>query len=140
VSAAFGHRDAARHHGSPSFYLSLSAAEAFMGVGVWHPEPDSLAKIRDAIVARSAKWKDAINDRKFKTRFEMMGDMLSRPPKGFDPEHSLIEDLKRKDFVGGTELTKKEVCSAEFMDLFAGACAASAPFMRFLTAAMALKW
>ena len=52
----------------------------------------------------------------------------------------MIEDLKRKDFVGGTQFTRKEVCSAEFMDLFSNACASSAPFMKFLTEAMGLKW
>jgi uncharacterized protein (TIGR02453 family) len=139
ASSAFSHRDGA-HFNSPSFYLSLSPAEAFAGVGVWHPHADTVAKIRDAIVARPAKWKAAINDRKFKARFEMMGDMLSRPPKGYSPTHPLIEDLKRKDFVGGTEFTRKEVCSADFMDLFATACASSAPFMKFLTEAMGLKW
>jgi uncharacterized protein (TIGR02453 family) len=139
ASAAFGHRDGA-HFNSPSFYLSLSEAEAFAGVGVWHPDVETLAKIRDAIVTRPSKWKVAINDRKFRARFEMMGDTLSRPPKGYSPGHPLIEDLKRKDFVGGTEFTQKEVCSAEFIDLFSKACAVSAPFMKFLTEAMGLKW
>jgi uncharacterized protein (TIGR02453 family) len=140
ASAAFGHRAVERHHGSPAFYLSLSPAEAFMGVGVWHPHPETTAKVRDAIVARPAKWKSAIDDRKFKARFEMMGDRLSRPPKGYDAAHPMIEEIKRKDFIGGTEFTRKEVCSAEFMDLFANTCAASAPFMKFLTEAMGLKW
>ena len=139
ASAAFGHRDG-MHFNSSSFYLSLSPAEAFAGVGVWHPHADTIAKIRDAIVAHPAKWKTALGDRKFKSRFEMMGDMLSRPPKGYDPTLPMIEDLKRKDFVGGTEFTRKEICSAEFMDLFAGACAAATPFMKFLTEAMNLKW
>jgi uncharacterized protein (TIGR02453 family) len=139
VSAAFGHRSGS-HFSSPSFYLSLSPAEAFAGVGVWHPQPDTVAKIRNAIVTRPAKWKEAVNDRKFKARFELMGDMLSRPPKGVDASHPLIEDLKRKDFVGGTEFTRKEVCSAEFLDLFSKACADAAPFMKFLTEAMVLKW
>jgi uncharacterized protein (TIGR02453 family) len=107
---------------------------------VWHPDSDTVAKIRDAIVAHPSKWKSAINDKKFKARFDMMGDMLSRPPKGYDASHPMIEDLKRKDFVGGTQFTRKEVCSAEFMDLFSNACASSAPFMRFLTEAMGLKW
>jgi hypothetical protein len=66
--------------------------------------------------------------------------LLSRPPKGYDPTLPMIEDLKRKDFVGGTQFTRKEVCSAEFMDLFSGACAAASPFMKFLTEAMNLKW
>jgi len=139
AAAAFGHRDGA-HFNSPSFYLSLSPAEAFAGVGVWHPQADTLAKIRDAIVAHPSKWKSAVNDRKFRARFEIMGDMLSRPPKGYDANHPLIEDLKRKDFIGGAEFTRMEVCSAEFMDLFSSACASASPFMKFLTEAMGLKW
>jgi uncharacterized protein (TIGR02453 family) len=139
ASAAFGHRDGARFN-SPSFYLSLSPAEAFAGVGVWHPQADTVAKIRDAIVAHPSKWKGAIDDKKFKARFDMMGDMLSRPPKGYDASDPMIEDLKRKDFVGGTQFTRKEVCSAEFMVLFSKASAASVPFMKFLTEAMGLKW
>ena len=139
AAAAFGHRDGA-HFNSPSFYLSLSPAEAFAGVGVWHPQADTLAKIRDAIVAHPSKWKSAVNDRKFRARFEIMGDMLSRPPKGYDANHPLIEDLKRKDFIGGAEFTRMEVCSAEFMDLFSSACASASPFMKFLTEALGLKW
>jgi uncharacterized protein (TIGR02453 family) len=139
ASAAFGHRDGA-HFNSPSFYLSLSPGEGFAGVGVWHPQADTVAKIRDAIVAHPTKWKSAIKDKKFQARFDLMGDMLSRPPKGYDAGHPMLEDLKRKDFVGGTQFTRKEVCSAEFMDLFSGACSSSAPFMKFLTEAMGLKW
>jgi len=139
AAAAFGHRDG-MHFNSPSFYLSLSPAEAFAGVGVWHPRADTLAKIRDAIVARPAKWMSAVNDRKFRARFEMAGDMLSRPPKGYSPAHPLIEDLKRKDFIGGAQFTRMEVCSAGFMDLFSAACASASPFMKFLTEAMGLKW
>jgi uncharacterized protein (TIGR02453 family) len=139
ASAAFGHRDAARFD-SPSFYLSLSPAEAFAGVGVWHPQAESVAKIRDAIVAHPSKWKAAVGDRKFKARFDLAGDMLSRPPKGYDPAHALIDDLKRKDFIGATQFTRQEVCSAEFLDLFSRACMSAAPFMKFLTEAIGLKW
>ncbi|HEV2170522.1 MAG TPA: DUF2461 family protein, partial [Candidatus Binatus sp.] len=84
--------------------------------------------------------KEAVDDRKFKARFEMMGEALSRPPKGFDAAHALIEDIKRKDFIGGTEFTRKEICSADFLDLFSKACADASPFMKFLTEAMGLKW
>jgi uncharacterized protein (TIGR02453 family) len=139
MAAALSHRDG-KHFDSPSFYLSLSPAEAFAAVGVWHPQADSLAKIRDEIVAHPAKWKSAVNDRKFRARFDLAGDMLSRPPRGYDPNHPLIEDLKRKDFIGDTQFTREEVCSAEFMGLFSSACASAAPFMKFLTEALGLKW
>ena len=139
AAAAFGHRGAG-HFDAPSFYLSLSAAEGFAGVGMWHPDADGLRKVRDAIVARPQNWKKVFNDRKFRARFETLGEVLSRPPRGYDPAHPLIEDLKRKSFVGGMELTRREVCSEKFLDQFTSACADAAPFMKFLTEALGLQW
>jgi uncharacterized protein (TIGR02453 family) len=139
AAAAFGHRDGA-HFDAPSFYLSLSPAEGFAGVGVWHPQAEAVRKVRDAIVARPASWKKSINHRGFRARFEMEGDRLARPPRGYDPAHPLIEDLKRKDFVGGMQFTRKEVCSDQFLNQFTGACVAAAPFMKFLTEALGFKW
>ena len=139
AAVAFGHRDAG-HFEAPSFYLSLSAAEGFAGVGIWHPQADVVRKIRDAIVTRSPNWKKAIDDRKFRARFELGGDKLTRPPSGYDPAHPLIEDLKRKDFIGATDFTRKEVCSDQFLNQFTGACVAAAPFMKFLTEALGYKW
>lgn len=139
AAAAFGHRGAG-HFDAPSFYLSLSAAEGFAGVGMWHPDPDALRKLRDAIVARPQNWKKAINDRKFRARFETEGEKLARPPRGYDPAHPFIEDLKRKNFVGGMQFTRKEVCSDQFLNEFTRACADAAPFMKFLAEALGFKW
>ena len=139
AASAFGHRDAG-HFEAPSFYLSLSAADGFAGVGIWHPQPEVAGKIRGAIVARAQSWKKAIDDGKFRTRFELGGDKLTRPPRGYDPAHPLIEDLKRKDFIGATQFTRKQVCSDQFLNQFTGACVAAAPFMKFLTEALGHKW
>jgi uncharacterized protein (TIGR02453 family) len=139
AAAAFGHRDAG-HFEAPSFYLSLSATEGFAGVGIWHPQADVVRKIRDAIVTRSPTWKKAIEDRKFRARFELGGDKLARPPRDYDPAHPLIEDLKRKDFIGATDFTRKDVCSDQFLNQFTSACVAAAPFMKFLTEALGYKW
>jgi len=139
AAAVFGHRGAARFD-APSFYLSLSPGRGFAGAGVFHPQPEAVGMVRDAIVARSQSWKKAINDRKFRARFEMAGEMLTRPPKGYDPAHPLIEDLKRKDFIAGMQFTRREVCSDQFLNQFTGACAVAAPFMKFLTEALGFKW
>jgi len=55
-------------------------------------------------VNHPAQWKKAINDAKFRQLCALEGDMLSRPPKGYDPGHPLIDDLKRKDFIAVTNL------------------------------------
>lgn len=139
AASAFGHRDAG-HFEAPSFYLSLSTREGFAGVGIWHPQPEVARKIRDSIVTRAPSWKKAIDDRKFHARFELGGEKLARPPRGYDPAHPLIEDLKRKDFIGATDFTRKEVCSDQFLNQFTAACVAAAPFMKFLTEALGYKW
>jgi len=139
AAAAIHHSDT-RGWPSPAFYISLSTGEIFGGVGIWHPDADTLRKIRDAIVARPTAWRRALEDREFTRQLELMGESLSRPPKGYDPQHPLIEDLKRKDFVAGRDFTRKQACSPRFVESFAGACAAAAPFVRFLTEAVGLKW
>jgi uncharacterized protein (TIGR02453 family) len=139
AAAAFGHSDAG-FGASPAFYLSLSPAEAFAGVGLFHPKPDALDHVRRAIMMRPAVWKRAVGDKKFLSRFDIEGDTLTRPPKGYDPAHPLIEDIKRKDFIGGAQFTRAEVCSPRFLDLYTDLCRSAAPFMRFLTEAVGLKW
>jgi uncharacterized protein (TIGR02453 family) len=139
AAAAFGHRGAG-HFDAPSFYLSLSAAGGFAGAGMWRPDSDAVRKVRDAIVARPQVWKKAIGDPRFRARFDTAGETLARPPRGYDPEHPLIEDLKRKSFVGGMEFTRKEVCSDQFLNRFSAGCEAAGPLVKFLTEALGLKW
>jgi len=68
------------------------------------------------------------------------GDKLVRPPKGYDPDHPLIEDLKRKDVLAMTPLSEADACSPDFMSTFVRTCKASAPLIRFLTEAIGLEY
>jgi uncharacterized protein (TIGR02453 family) len=138
----FFHHVAGREKGiaTPGFYLHLSPGEVFVGAGLWHPESDDLAKIRNSIVAHPERWKGATSQREFRATCRLSGDKLQRPPKGYDPEHPLIEDLKRKDFVTVTDLSEKQACGATFMDAFVASSKAATPFMRFLTESLGLPW
>jgi uncharacterized protein (TIGR02453 family) len=107
---------------------------------MWHPDADALRMVRDTIVEHPGKWLKAVNHRSFKARYELSGDSLKRPPRGYDPEHPLLEDLKRKDFVAFTPLTEKEVCAADFLTKYAAIARASKSFMEFLTRAVGLRW
>ena len=72
--------------------------------------------------------------------FELGGDSLKRPPKGFDPEHPLVEDLKRKDFIAYTKLTQKSVTEAGFPARLASEYRRVAPFVRFLCEAVGVDY
>ena len=121
---------------APGYYVHIASGECFLAIGVWRPDPDSLASVRQAIVEHPDRWKRAKNDRKFRARFQLDGDSLKTPPRGFPAEHPLIEDLKRTDFIGLEELTEQDVLKPKFIDAVAASFAASRPFMRFLCEAL----
>jgi len=125
---------------APGFYLHLEPDGVFVGIGIWHPETKTLNKIRDAILEHPNHWEEIVSDKAFASTFELAGDSLKRPPKGYDPEHPLIEDLKRKDFIASTPFSEEDACNPDFIDRFAEACRTASPFIGFLTTAIGLPW
>lgn len=135
AAAQFRHR-AGRDAHAPCFYLHLQPGSVFAGAGLWHPDRTALESIRTAIADQPEAWKKLISDRKFTSRHKLGGESLKRAPRGYDPEHPLIEDLKRKDFVASMQFSQTQACSAKFLDSFTASCKAAAPFVRFLTEAV----
>ena len=135
----FRHERAKDVH-APGFYLHIQPKEVFVGVGLWHPDSDTLKLLRDAMVENPAKWKRAKSAKAFAEQFELAGDSLKRAPKGYDPDHPLIEDLRRKDFIAVTKLREKDLVAPAFLDRFTKICTASRPFMRYLTEAVGLDF
>ena len=135
----FRHQVGREVHG-PGFYLHLEPGGSFAGSGIWHPDSETLAKVRGAIDANPARWRRIVDDEGFRARYRLEGDSLKRPPKGYDPDHPLIDDLKRKDFVASTTFSEDDVCAPAFIDAYADACRAAAPFTELLTTAVGLPW
>jgi uncharacterized protein (TIGR02453 family) len=133
AAAQFRHREGRDVH-VPGFYLHLEPGNVFTGAGLWHPDGPTLAKIRGAIVDDPDGWKQASRS------LTLGGENLKRPPRGFDPEHPMVEDLKRKDFVCFTELGHAVACSAGFLERFTETCRTASPFVRFLTEAVDLEF
>lgn len=65
---------------------------------------------------------------------------LTRPPRGFDPEHPLIEDIKRKSFLAIQEAKPALAQSPKLITELSAAFAAAAPLMRFLCQAVGLPF
>ncbi len=137
ASAHFRHA-AGRDVHAPGVYLHLEPGSVFMGAGLWRPETDLARKIRGAIAFNGPAFTRAISGKAFKTRFTITGESLARPPKGFSPEHPLIEHLKRKDFIVEAKFTEAQAVAPDFIARFASTTALAAPFLEFLTRACAL--
>ena len=125
---------------APGYYLHLEPRNVFAAVGIWHPDSTTLGKIRDAIIEDPSGWKRAVKGKLFRSRFELSGNSLRRAPKGYDPRHPFIGDLKRKDFIETTALTQNAVASPEFPRDFAEICKAGTPLVRFLCNAIGLPF
>ena len=125
---------------APGFYLHIEPNECFVGVGVWHPAPDALSKIRDRMVEKPDEFKKAINHKPFKDHFELAGESLIRPPKGFEKDHPLIEHLKRKDFITGCNVEPSVILEQDLPKQITGMFGKAQPLMRFLCAALELNY
>ncbi len=140
ASAHFRHAAAGDVH-APGFYLHLSPDDAFVGVGLWRPDGRALTKIRDTIVAKPSRWKAVLTDEVFAGRYELRdGEALKRPPRGYDPGHPYVEDLKKRSFVGIASLSQKDACAPDFVDRLTDLCRAGSPLVRFLAEALELRF
>jgi uncharacterized protein (TIGR02453 family) len=128
--------DRARDAHAPGYYLHIEPGSVFAGVGIWHPESAALRLIREGIVEDPSGWKRTTGDRAFSSTYDLAGDRLQRAPKGFDPAHPLVEDLKWKDYIGIVELDEAFATHAELPRRLADTFAAATPFMRFLCRAL----
>lgn len=135
----FRHERAKDVH-APGFYLHLEPGGVFAGIGLWHPDSETLKKIRDAIVEEPTRWKRASTGKAFRQHYSLAGESLKRAPRGYDPNHALIGDLKRKDFIAVHEFEDDDVTAPGFHKQLARTFRAGSPFMKWLTGAVGLRW
>ena len=125
---------------APGLYLHLEPGSVFGAAGIWQPGSKGLTKIRDAIVANPSRWKRIVSDDALSSTHRFEGESLKRPPRGYDPDHPLIDVLKQKDFLVVTDFTEEQVCAPDLVDRFAESCKTTAPYMEFLATALGLPW
>lgn len=116
VGIQFRHRLGKDVH-APGAYVHLGLDGCFVGLGMWHPDPASLQKIREAIAADPKRWAKVSTAKKLTSVWRLGGDSLSRPPRGFDKDHPAVEDLKRKDHILVSDLTLDEAEGPKLVDL-----------------------
>lgn len=130
----------AREVEAPSFYLHIQPKGCFVGGGIWHPQPDTTRRIRDFIADNPAAWKKATRSKAFLAHFALGGASLVRPPRGYDPAHELIEDLKRKDFTAWQNFEDAIATSNELKPFLVERLKRIAPMVDYLCASLDLEF
>ncbi len=83
------------------YYLSLSADGLFLGGGIYHPAPDQLDRMRRAVaddVQGAALERIVVGWPEGRLRGQRR--RMTRPPRGYPPDHPRAELLKHRSLVG----------------------------------------
>jgi uncharacterized protein (TIGR02453 family) len=138
IGIQFRHEQGRDVH-APGYYVHIDPQSVFVGAGLWRPDSHALGKIRDHLVEAGPAWIAARDDKKFRAYFSLSGEALKRAPRGYSPDHPLIEDLKRKDFIAISELSHEDVLDPGFIDTVCQRFHAADAYMRFLCKAIDVR-
>jgi len=72
----------------------------------------------------------------FQFVFDLVGESLKTAPRDYAKDHPLIEDLRRKDFIGVREMAEADVLDAGFVKATTDAFLTSRVYVRFLCDAL----
>jgi uncharacterized protein (TIGR02453 family) len=125
---------------APGFYLHIEPGQLFLGAGSWHPASGELALIRAGVDERPQQWRRAVGSKAFRGRYRLAGDVLKRPPRDYEADHPLVEDLKRKDFIGIAEYDEAAMYASDFVEYVAAAFQDARPLVRFLCESLRLPF
>ncbi|NRD73123.1 DUF2461 domain-containing protein [Shewanella sp. VB17] len=99
---------------APGLYVHLANEGCFLGAGIWHPDSTALNKLRTCIDENPNAYKKALIQLNH-AGFEMQGNSLIRPPKGYDKAHPMIDELKRKDFIAIKPISSQQFEDKDFV-------------------------
>jgi len=116
---------------APGFYLHIESSEVFIGAGLWRPDSATLNNVRLHMDENQSHWKK-FTGQLYSKGFELHGESLKKAPRGYVPEHPLIDDLKRKDFVVVQNLKASMVTDKDFVKKTAALFASAKPLMKFI--------
>ena len=135
MAVQFRHKLAKDVH-APGFYFHANSQELVLAGGIWRPATDAVAKIRQAIASDGASWRSAVGGASFRVYFEVHGESLKRPPRGFPADHPMVEDLKRKDFTYFHGAAPGELLRTDLVDFTLKRYALCKPMLGFLCEAL----
>lgn len=124
----------------PGVYVHIQPNnKSFVAAGLWMPQPEPLAKIRQEIDYNGEVLKKIMTDKKFKKMYGAFETeyALKNVPKGYEKDHPLAEWLKLKSFVVAHSFTDEEVKGKIFMKTVIDTYKTAKPLNDFLKDAIA---
>ncbi len=118
------------------YYFHCEPGGSYTGGGLWMPEPGVLANIRQEIDYNLPSFEKIIKARPFREIYGNLsaedGQLLTRVPKGYEPDNPAAEYLKFKSFVALTPVSDDELRSPGLTKKALKAFLALRPLIGFL--------
>ncbi|MGB0064387.1 MAG: DUF2461 domain-containing protein [Terracidiphilus sp.] len=100
------------------YYFHVSAKEVTIAAGSYMPEKDQLAAIRGWLLDHHEEFRKLLRSAKVRKHFdEFEGNALTRPPKGFAPDHPAMDLIRCRQWGLAAELPAKAALKKDFADV-----------------------
>lgn len=122
----------------PGYYIHIEPGKSFVAGGLYMPDPENLAKVRQEIDYNAEVFQKILNDKVFKKYFNGLDDFdqVKTAPKGYPKDHPHIGLLKNKSFVASHYFSDTQVKDKKFVKRIAEVCTALKPMNDFLKEAL----
>ncbi len=123
----------------PGYYVHIEPGnKSFVAGGIYMPDKDNLAKVRQEIDYNADKLIRILKDKSFKKLFDGFDDFdkLKTMPKGYPADHPQIEFLKHRSFIVTHSFTDKQVADKKFLKTVAASAKAIKPLNDFIREAI----
>lgn len=118
-------------------YLHFQPGASFLAAGLYEPDKDQLAKIRQEIDYNGTKFREILNQQDFMAAFGgMKGSQLKTIPKGYSTENSEADLLRFTQFYVMHSFSDAEVYAPDFPQNVRKHAELVQPFLGFLEEAM----
>ncbi|KAI2610358.1 uncharacterized protein GGS25DRAFT_257400 [Hypoxylon fragiforme] len=129
------------------YYVQMEPGHCMVGGGLWHPEGDSLARLRASIDERPRRIRRVLMNPVFCRTFlpgakvgneksvlaafaeANKGNALKTKPKGFHPEHADIALLKLRNYTVSTKLKDSDLTAPNAQEKIIKIISAMVPFV-----------
>jgi uncharacterized protein (TIGR02453 family) len=121
------------------YYLHFEPGASFAGGGLYMPEPQVLARTRQAIDTRFAEWSSIVNAPSLLSMYPegvVPSGATKRPPAGYEASSPAIRYLMYKGYYTQRFFSDAEVVGEGFDDLLESCCREVMPMVEFLNDAI----
>ncbi|MCU0357420.1 MAG: DUF2461 domain-containing protein [Cyclobacteriaceae bacterium] len=122
----------------PGYYIHIEPGNCFVASGLYQPDPENLAKVRQEIDYNADAFLHILKNKSFRKYFDGLDDFdrVKTAPKGYPKDHPQIEVLKNKSFIISHAFTDQQAKERNFYKQVVAACRAAKPFNDFLKEAI----